>query len=222
MRLLGAEAQDAVDALGRRILERLRDQAEGRCLGEPLELRVGLEPDLRAHLVERLGDRAGELLHMDRLRDRDADRGQARRLGREAGREVGVVVEHHVGPQPLDRSHHVREGGTGVDADEEVADHDSVRLVGIERAGAGEDRVACLLRRIGDRVVVEAGGGDHRRRRGGGGHDDVVVVAEQGVGKGNQGAEVAGSLSGADQDAHERGRRVLAAPYSLVRAFRRV
>ena len=61
-------------------------------------------------------------------------------------------------------------------------------------AGVGEDLVALAGGRIGDRVMVEAGGGDHRAGGAGSGDEDLVVVAEEGVGEGDQGAEVAGPV----------------------------
>ena len=222
VRLGRAEPQDPVDARGLGLLERLRDQAEARRRGEPLELRVGVEADLGADLVERLGERLGEALHVDALRDADADRRKGGRLGREPGGEVGDVVEHHVGLQALDRGDHVRIAGAGVDADEEVGADERVGGVGVlHRLRLREDRIALLRGRIGDLMVVEPGLGDHRRRLGGGGDDDLVVVAEQGVGEGDQGADVAGSGSGADQDAHKGARRPRARDYSRTRAFRR-
>jgi hypothetical protein len=130
-------------------------------------------------------------------------------------------VEHHVRLEAVDRRPHVRVGGARVDADEEVARNERVGRVGGERPGPGEDRVALFGGPVGDRVVVEAGGRDHRRGVGGRGDDDLVVVAEQGVGEGNQGADVSGSLPGADQDAHKGERRPGAPGYSRALAFRR-
>ncbi len=69
--------------------------------------------------------------------------------------------------------------------------------------------------------MVEAGGGDHRAGGAGSGDENLGVVAQEGVGEGNQGAEVAGPASGADQDAHEEIRRAPGTDYSRAAARRR-
>ena len=221
-RRLGAKAQQLGRRLGAGRLERRRDEREARRGGHPLESRVGVEPDLRAHLVERLGDREREALQVDARRDADADRRHARRLGDEAGGEVGDVEEDHVRLPALDDRADVRVGEARVDADEEIAGHERVGVVGGERPRLFEDRRSRLVRRVGDRVMVEPGVGDHRPRRGGRGHDDVVVAAEEGVGEGNHGADVAGPGTGADQYAHKGARRARAPDYSRARARWRV
>lgn len=112
-------------------------------------------------------------------------------------------------------------GGAGVHAHEDVGDDDPVGLVGIERAGPGEDLVVAFLGRVGDQVVVEARAGDHRRGAGRSGDDHLVVVAEQSLGEGKQGAEVAGPCRVLIKT-RIAGQDVLAGGHSLTRPLWRM
>ena len=187
-----------------------RGVEDGGRLGEDRRLlragrvRVGVQAEVRAQIVERLGrDGKEHVLVGGGEADADANVGHTVLLRGDQRGELARLAQDDVGPPALDEVQHRRERGAGVGADEELRGRRAEAVLVGRRA---LDQLADVPVALGrsERNEVER----ERVARGldpdglGPGDEHLVPGVVRGEDEGQEGAEVTGTAGAGDEDLH--------------------